>query len=76
VATDVAIALALSWKPLVKSKNSAVTITIVTMNNVVDMEPRSVRRARPDPRGWPAANSTLRATHRRAGRYGPLVNGR
>jgi hypothetical protein len=35
VATDVAIALALSWKPLVKSKNSAVTITTATMNNVL-----------------------------------------
>ena len=37
VATEVAIALALSWNPLVKSKNSAVTITSDTRNNVVDM---------------------------------------
>ena len=35
VATDVAIAFALSWKPLVKSKNSAVTITTATRNNVL-----------------------------------------
>ena len=37
VATEVAIALALSWKPLVKSKNRAVMITIETRNRVVDM---------------------------------------
>src|ERR1700712_1888465 len=37
VATDVAIALALSWKPLVKSKNSAVMITSETRNRVVDI---------------------------------------
>jgi len=35
VATDVAIAFALSWKPLVKSKNSAVTITTATRNTVL-----------------------------------------
>ncbi len=39
VATDVAIAFALSWKPFVKSKNSAVTITKVTRNNVVVIDP-------------------------------------
>ena len=37
VATEVAIAFALSWKPLVKSKNSAVTITTATRNNVLVM---------------------------------------
>ena len=37
VATEVAIAFALSWKPLVKSKNNAVMITIETRNRVVDM---------------------------------------
>ena len=37
VATDVAIAFALSWNPLVKSKNSAVTITTATRNNVLVM---------------------------------------
>ena len=37
VATEVPIAFALSWKPLVKSKNSAVTITTATMNNVLVM---------------------------------------
>src|SRR6478672_7036058 len=35
VATEVAIALALSWNPLVKSKNNAVTMTIATRNSVV-----------------------------------------
>ena len=37
VATDVPIALALSWNPLVKSKNSAVTMTTATMKNVLVM---------------------------------------
>src|SRR6478609_2331683 len=37
VATEVAIALALSWNPLVKSKTSAVRITNATTNNVVVM---------------------------------------
>ena len=37
MATEVAIAFALSWKPLVKSKNSAVTITTATRNNVLVM---------------------------------------
>src|SRR5664279_2996383 len=37
VATEVPIAFALSWKPLVKSKNSAVTITTATRNNVLVM---------------------------------------
>ncbi len=37
VATDVAIAFALSWKPFVKSKNNAVMITSVTRNSVVDI---------------------------------------
>jgi hypothetical protein len=35
VATEVPIAFALSWKPLVKSKNNAVTMTTATMNNVL-----------------------------------------
>src|SRR6476661_362686 len=38
VATDVAIALALSWNPLVKSNTSAVRITNATTNNVVVMQ--------------------------------------
>ena len=37
VATEVAIALALSWKPLVKSNISAVTTTTTTTNMVVFM---------------------------------------
>ena len=37
VATDVAIAFALSWKPLVKSKNNAVRMTTVTRNTAVVM---------------------------------------
>jgi hypothetical protein len=37
VATEVAIAFALSWNPLVKSKNNAVMITIETRNRVVSM---------------------------------------
>ena len=45
VATEVAIAFALSWKPLVKSKKSAVTMTSVTTNNVVVMHVFLVRRA-------------------------------
>ena len=42
VATEVAIALALSWKPLVKSKTSAVSTTSPTTNNVVVMHVSSV----------------------------------
>src|SRR6476469_9298746 len=38
VATEVAIALALSWNPLVKSNTSAVRITNATTNNVVVMQ--------------------------------------
>ena len=38
VATDVAIALAESWKPLVKSNASAVTTTITTINRVELMQ--------------------------------------
>ena len=45
MATDVAIALALSWKPLVKSNTSAVTTTSVTTNNVVVIHVFLVRRA-------------------------------
>ena len=42
VATEVAIALALSWKPLVKSKTSAVSTTSPTTNSVVVMHVSSV----------------------------------
>src|SRR5664279_588507 len=46
VATDVPIALALSWKPLVKSKNSAVTMTTATRKKVVVIGyPRATARA-------------------------------
>src|SRR6476661_147576 len=46
VATEVAIALAESWKPLVKSKNNAVMITNETRNRVVDMAVRFPLRGR------------------------------
>src|SRR6476619_2643389 len=46
VATEVAIALAESWKPLVKSKNNAVMITNETRNRVVDMAGRFPLRDR------------------------------
>src|SRR6478735_6756346 len=46
VATDVAMALALSWNPLVKSNTSAVTTTSVTTNNVVVIQDFLVRGVR------------------------------
>jgi hypothetical protein len=49
VAMVVAIALAVSWKPLVKSKPSAVTTTSATMMSpVMARQPRSARGAAPD----------------------------
>src|SRR6478736_10301526 len=50
VETEVAIALALSWKPLVKSKNNAVTMTTVTRNRVVLTASLPHRQPRQPPR--------------------------
>src|SRR5215213_6956538 len=73
VAIDVAMALAVSWKPFVKSKSSAVTTTTTTTSvTSMDLAPRSTDRDLRPRRGGqrPPSRAPLRdgpATPRRAG---------
>ena len=50
VAIEVAMALAVSWKPFVKSNASAVTMTTMTMT-VMSMSPSLGSMCRPDATG-------------------------
>jgi hypothetical protein len=52
VEIDVATALAVSWKPLVKSKPSAVTITTTSRRSLTQTLEQRLQRPCPEPRRW------------------------